>query len=124
MSNDLSTLGCGIAKTHKLEYPIIPAELDRHFIRGYFDGDGSYTVGNRTFDLTGRAGFLNKVIDRFENLGLNRLKIYQRHPERNNDISYIRYGGKLVSRTLYNYLYDEAYYFLARKKLKFEEGVS
>ncbi len=33
-------------KTHTAKYPNIPKELDSHFIRGVFDGDGSIT---RTF---------------------------------------------------------------------------
>lgn len=40
----------GIApnKTFKIKYPNIPQNLDRHFIRGFFDGDGSiYLRKNR-----------------------------------------------------------------------------
>lgn len=123
MVDDLSTLGCTQAKTHTIEFPVLPPQLERHFIRGYFDGDGSYTVSNRTFDLTGRRAFLLQVIDRFVGIGLNALKVYQRHPERGNDISYIRYGGKHVSRILYEYLYSGASVYLSRKKLKFEKGM-
>jgi hypothetical protein len=42
--NDLVALGCDSEKTAKANYPLIPFELDRHFIRGVFDGDGSWTT--------------------------------------------------------------------------------
>ena len=38
---DLVKLGCGQNKTLKCSFPEIPDHLIRHFIRGYFDGDGS-----------------------------------------------------------------------------------
>ena len=42
--NDLVNLGIGYRKTYKeLHIPKIKQELVRHFIRGYFDGDGTIT---------------------------------------------------------------------------------
>ncbi len=38
--NDLSNLGILPNKTFNLKYPEIPLNLERHFLRGYFDGDG------------------------------------------------------------------------------------
>jgi hypothetical protein len=43
MYNDLNNLGCTPAKTKTIRIPILEDELVHHFIRGYFDGDG--TVG-------------------------------------------------------------------------------
>jgi hypothetical protein len=43
MYNDLNSLGCTPAKTKTIRMPIINDKLVHHFIRGYFDGDG--TVG-------------------------------------------------------------------------------
>src|SRR5690606_36171752 len=40
MFKDLEKLGCGQKKTGYETFPDIPTELRRHFIRGYFDGDG------------------------------------------------------------------------------------
>ena len=43
ISEKLVTLGCTGGKTMTLEFPVenqVPKELQRHFIRGYFDGDG------------------------------------------------------------------------------------
>ena len=42
--NDLVNLGIGYNKTYsELHIPDIPKDLVKHFIRGYFDGDGSIT---------------------------------------------------------------------------------
>jgi hypothetical protein len=38
--NDLSKLGVFSNKTYTIKYPDIPEELQNHFIRGVFDGDG------------------------------------------------------------------------------------
>lgn len=39
---DLSVLGCVSNKTHYASYPFIIDDLDRHFLRGVIDGDGSW----------------------------------------------------------------------------------
>ncbi len=49
ISENLSNLGCVQAKTFKLKFPdFLSEELMSHFIRGYFDGDGSAYQSNRT----------------------------------------------------------------------------
>jgi hypothetical protein len=43
MSNDLNKIGCTDRKSLTLTFPnedILPKELQKHFIRGHFDGDG------------------------------------------------------------------------------------
>lgn len=45
----------------KLRFPIIPEELESHFIRGYFDGDGSVykqKVGNTKFEIGGTCYYM------------------------------------------------------------------
>jgi hypothetical protein len=41
LHNDLIKLGCFPRKSTKLPFPVIPQRYLSHFIRGYFDGDGS-----------------------------------------------------------------------------------
>lgn len=41
IEKDLKELGVDSNKTSTCSFPIIPKELERHFIRGFFDGDGS-----------------------------------------------------------------------------------
>lgn len=46
---DLKNKGCYQGKSLTLTFPskdIVPEHLIRHFIRGYFDGDGSVFISN------------------------------------------------------------------------------
>lgn len=47
LANDLIALGCPPHKTKIANYPLIPKELDAHFIRGVIDGDGSWSTRKR-----------------------------------------------------------------------------
>ncbi len=42
LAHDLTALGCGERKTESANYPVLEDDLDRHFIRGVIDGDGSW----------------------------------------------------------------------------------
>lgn len=45
----------------KLRFPRLPKELERHFIRGYFDGDGSVykqKLGNTKFEIGGTCYYM------------------------------------------------------------------
>lgn len=57
ISTKLHELGCVSNKSLVLKFPetILNLELQRHFIRGYFDGDGSISKSNRVSN--------NKIID-------------------------------------------------------------
>lgn len=63
----LEKLGCIPAKTLKLEYPEwMPAQLHRHFIRGYFDGDGCLHLNTKLnessyFKITSTKSFATTV---------------------------------------------------------------
>jgi len=41
LANDLIKTGCVPRKSKTLKFPVVNEELLSHFIRGYFDGDGS-----------------------------------------------------------------------------------
>nr|WP_240903873.1 LAGLIDADG family homing endonuclease [Chengkuizengella sediminis] len=42
LAHDLDALGCGQNKSYTVTFPQIKKELQKHFIRGIFDGDGSW----------------------------------------------------------------------------------
>src|SRR5205085_9225815 len=67
MSDDLIRLGCPPRKSWALAFPAVPGPLVAHFIRGYFDGDGSASMsarfGNPTLAFFGTAAFLRGVQD-------------------------------------------------------------
>ena len=102
---------------------LIPDHLIRHYIRGYFDGDGSIFCShpNRengyNYDEWGMnfAG-TEKVLTFFkEYLKLN-------HPVRSKGTWYsLDISGTLETYEILSYLYKDATIYLDRKKEKFEE---
>jgi intein/homing endonuclease len=63
-SKRLAELGMMANKTHKLTFPsFIDKKLIRHFIRGYFDGDGSvfFTQRKRTHKPSYGASFVSTI---------------------------------------------------------------
>ena len=106
----------------------MPKELVRHFIRGYFDGDGSF-VGdvrypkNRSNPITTvcmsiiakKPSILNEFIKFFSEynltINLNYLK--------RDDAYRFTTSSKKVCREIYHILYDDANFYLSRKYNKF-----
>jgi len=120
---DLEQYGIIPRKTFSTYFPSnIPKDLERHFIRGYFDGDGCITVGP-TIKITGTSEILLEVQNILvENCFLgNKTKLQTRFPERENNIRSLEIGGKLQVSRIYNYLYDKASVYFERKKNRFME---
>lgn len=100
------------------EFPNIPEEYERDFIRGFIDGDGS--IGKRHFSMICNSPiFANQIKDRFLKV-IPELKwvIYK-------EIRHITYYWSLhfsynikVRKPIYDYLYKDATVFLKRKKEK------
>lgn len=117
MCKDLIALGVIPRKSIVCTMPYIHNDLIRHFIRGYFDGDGSVhlTLGekvNKQFSICGGQPMLREI-NKHLNITLRDLK-------RGNDLFIIETGNKDDMLRLYNYLYDEATVYLQRKKRNFD----
>lgn len=129
LCNDLVKLGIGYNKSYDdLHIPDIPSELIRHFIRGYFDGDGSFVAGvslpkNRPnyivrmcmSIIAKKPTILNEFIKFFSNhnliVNLNYLK--------RDDAYRLTTSSKKTCRAIYHLLYDNSYFYLSRKFNKF-----
>ena len=124
LSDDLARHGCIQAKTHVLEkMPILPDGLYRHFIRGYFDGDGSvyYTQSGNTDKITlswtGNKPFLEDVqAYLIKELEVSKTAIYISHPDRNNLIGDLRYSNGTATK-IHNWMYSDCQYYSERKKM-------
>lgn len=107
------------AKTFKIKFPIIDENLKRHFIRGYFDGDGCiYKIKNRKKSyiitiFTASKNFMNDLIDTFNQVG-----IISHTYERNSGfaISFSKMQDILKFKDL---IYSDSSIYLERKKIKF-----
>lgn len=126
----LESLGFGL----KSERTNIP-EIDHlsHFIRGYFDGDGSlslytqkvkdWTIHRQEWSLTGEPEFIINVQDFLSkalNLSNTKLKKYKR----TDKAITLRYGKISDIRSLYDYLYQDASIYMNSKHQKFVEFLS
>jgi len=124
LSADLAKHGCVVAKTHVLnKMPEMPEELYRHFIRGYFDGDGSvyYTqsgnVDKITLSWTGNKPFLEDVqAYLIKELEVSKTAIYISHPDRNNLIGDLRYSNGTATK-IHEWMYSDCQYYSERKKM-------
>lgn len=112
-----------------VEYPdSIPSEQTRHFIRGYFDGNGSIVINERSYNVYGQVRiacgsehFLNRMK---EVLAANQIKaqIY-RDGRPNNASYYLTITSRRNVERFFSYMYDDvpAQEMLQRKYLKYSE---
>jgi len=116
---DLFDKGCVNNKTQKIRLPEINDNLMKHFIRGYFDGDGSISsnkkfTNNYTISMVSNKIFIKEIKKYLEEKIIIEPTIYD----------YENYSTITISKiedviTTYNYLYEESNIYLKRKKIKF-----
>ena len=119
MADDLINLGCVPNKSLILLPPKLNDCLISHFIRGYFDGDGSIGRydGRLKFSLLGTNEMLSWVLNFFKNNGVKSTpKISKK-----KNIHTLQYNSKYDIELIENILYNSSEdYFLNRKKEKFK----
>ena len=137
MANSLRNIGLYPNKSLTLNnIPNIPESLLRHFIRGYFDGDGSiilsknssyhkvggiikkYEYPSYTFMLLGTKEFIEKVVT------IMNLSHYIITNTKTEEIKCLRVCAKRDAHYLYNYLYDNSTIYLERKNSKWLKVLS
>lgn len=116
MCLDLVRLGCVPRKSTILKFPYLNRLLVRHFVRGYFDGDGCAEL--RTHQKTpqlrlsfvGTELFLTKLQ---RHLKTNN-KLY---PTGNNKVArQLQICGNIKAKKIADWMYKDATVFLERKK--------
>lgn len=73
--SDLINLGLSPNKSKTIEFPIIPSEFVRHFIRGCWDGDGSIFFYQNRLEasyVTGSKKFIERLVQELNNIGISR----------------------------------------------------
>lgn len=133
LCTDLVNLGIGYNKSYSdLHIPEISEDLIRHFIRGYFDGDGCITVwlskekgkSDRVrgkFDICAKsASILNEFIKFF---ATHNIKINLNYLKR-DDMYRMSTSSKKELEKIYNMLYKDSNFYLSRKFNKFDHYVN
>lgn len=128
MHSDLTNLGCVNNKSLTLKFPYekIPEDLYSHFIRGYFDGDGSINYTKKIYqgrqhhwriEFAGTKDFLTalkKILGK-ENLSL----------EKRKNFYCLTIGGAKQLEQILAYIYKDATddICLRRKKEKYSQFI-
>lgn len=119
MKNDLIQLGCIPKKSLLLNFPSssqVPEYLIRHFIRGYFDGDGHFTNTEKCFEVgyIGTENFIKESLNHLpETIKRKDLTIKNVH-RKDGAKSYSFYSLNDVSEFL-NFIYKDCSIYLDRK---------
>lgn len=138
LCNDLVAHGIGYNKSCSENHipNTIPQNLIRHFIRGYFDGDGSICGYistdkrnpnkirkrfHRQWDIHSKKSSI--LIDIQQFLSENDIKTYLTH-EKRDDMFRLRTSSKKEVNKLYVLLYTNSYFYLSRKFNKFDYYVN
>lgn len=123
ISNKLSLLGCCKKKTFKLKFPSLDENLIRHFIRGYFDGDGSLYINQKKKSSCIYIVSTNNFLKDLKQYLGDKLKINSqidcRYPERKNNIRTLDIGGNKQVIKFLTWIYDKAQIFGSRKYSKY-----
>lgn len=121
MCEDLMRHGVIPRKSLTCTFPDLKKDLIRHFVRGYFDGDGCITkekVNDRwNINITGNESFLlslHSILKENEiQTGVYKIK--------RSKAKALEAGSLKALTNLYEYLYKDATVYLERKFQKYNE---
>jgi len=132
--SDLVSLGLQTNKARRLSLPDIPDAYVRHFVRGYFDGDGCISYGY--YKRKNRNKTSQSVMVRFASCSKNFLENLSRNVSlvagigrggiSKNSSGYHLVYAKNDSSKLFNFMYNNvsSKQYLKRKHTKFQEAVN
>lgn len=126
LSKTLLEKGVMNNKTFKITFPkddIVPYELKRHFIRGYFDGDGCTSIPQdkhkMAWSIVGNYEFITSLKEYIEeNIPLYPINIFPK-----SNVYQIGKGGRFVVQKFLDWLYADSTVYLQRKYDRYLEIV-
>lgn len=101
-------------KSHTVQFPILEKVLVKHFVRGYFEGDGTITAANKPkskkVPVIGITSLSQSILDGLKNIGF---ACY-------GNERWIYWCGKNAMQLL-SEMYSETYYILDRKYQRYKQ---
>ena len=116
-------------KTYNLVFPNIPKEYYKDYIRGFYDGDGTYTCVHKEECINNKKYIINRgeiscvckckdfLLDIYEILNTEGIKAHLTHDKR-DDLYYLRIYNKADKLKFIDYIYYDNCLMLDRKKEK------
>jgi hypothetical protein len=128
LTKRLLDLGVVPRKTHTIRLPALPQCARRHFVRGFFDGDGCvgfrhrprYRTAQGFVKITGCAVFIDQVSDLIKHeIGVGPTNIKQDSAT----TASLSYEGRNKLFNIYEWFYGVGGRYLSRKEIKFRFGL-
>lgn len=129
VSDRLNEIGFTPKKSFTINYPAIPRELDRHFIRGYFDGNGSFGITNSKcngytqirfyLDIDGSDNILSVMqVILVQEMDLSITKRSVRAENTDGKVVTLRYSGEQALKIM-DWIYKDSSIKMDRKYQKY-----
>lgn len=127
IKQDLVDLGCNSAKSLTCLFPDLPENLIPHFIRGYFDGDGSiYLVKpygrmkNPSIgcSIIGNLKFMEILKDK---LDFDKSKTLRQDKRLTVNIRILEFAGHNIVKKFIDFIYKDSTIYLERKRKVFDD---
>ena len=127
MYDDLIKLGIKSKKTFTVKPPKIPKKYIRHYLRGYFDGDGSISLSKAKHwrkkvpgvSITGNIQMVSYTRIIFNKLTNSQLNIYETRSKYGNSLGSLQYTCRNAVKIL-DFLYKDSIIYLDRKFRKYK----
>lgn len=117
MGRQLVQLGIPPKKSMVVDLPKISDDVFHHFVRGYFDGDGSlYLTKENRWHISFVSGSKSLLLSLCQKLG-NILNLRQRRVYSSKKKYWSLQYAQEDSLKLYDYMYEDATLWLTRKRL-------
>ena len=124
LSRRLEELGSPNHKTYILQFPdYIPNNLIRHFIRGYFDGDGTFTTKGEKYvqiSITSTKDFLYKLKEIVNAEGISTGNVTD-IKEADDRIGALGISSQLSVKNFLDWIYIDSNIYLDRKYKKYKD---
>lgn len=120
ISEDLTKLGCIRNKSLVLKFPSyeqVPECLFRHFLRGYFDGDGCLAIDKRkqfNISVVSSPNFIDSLYIYFQNKFQSGGSVRKK-----GNVKELIYGGNKQALKIGKFLYENSTIYLERKYQKY-----
>jgi len=102
----------------------IPSHMMRHFVRGYFDGDGCICHYSKNkiqrVTFTGEEDFLFSIKNVIKNFEIETKDNIRKGSGKNKSFN-LNYNSKEQLPKIYNLFYKDANIYLERKRIKFDQ---